>query len=102
MGFKFSERKNTVKVEIEGKSYPIAITEELGKRLVSVESSIPKNCKSIAETVGCIDGLIDKILGSGKAAEIFSGREADVFERLDVLDYICRELTAAVNKYRHV
>lgn len=101
MGFKFSNRKSVV-IVIEDKSYPVNITEKLGKRLMSVSNSMPTNCKNVAETVGCIDGLIDEILGSGKAAEIFAGREADVFERLDVLKYVCTEVSDAVNKYRHV
>lgn len=101
MGFKFSDRKSVV-IVIEDKSYPVNITEKLGKRLMSVSNSMPTNCKNVAETVGCIDGLIDEILGSGKAAEIFAGREADVFERLDVLKYVCAEVSDAVDKYRHV
>lgn len=101
MGFKFSDRKSVI-IVIEDKSYPVNITEKLGKRLMSVPSSMPASCTNAAETVCCIDGLIDEILGSGKASEIFAGREADVFERLDVLKYVCTEVSDAVNKYRHV
>ena len=98
MGYNFANRKNVI-VVIEDKSYPVAITEKLGERLMSVSGSIPANCKNISETIACIDKLIDEVLGSGKAAEIFAGREADVFERLDVLEYVCSEVSAAVNKF---
>lgn len=102
MAFKFTERKNIVKIEIEDKVYPVAVTEKLGKQLMSLEAPSAADFTDTAKVINCIDGYIDSILGCGKAAEIFSGREPDVFERLDVLKYICTELTERVSKMYHV
>ncbi len=97
MAYSF-KKSNVINIEIEEKKYPVKITRELGKRLSKLPSDTDGD-----NTVSYIDGLIDEILGNGKAAEIFAGREEDEFERLDVLKYICGELTeAAVNLKRSV
>lgn len=51
-------------------------------------------------TVICndIDKVIDGILGKGSADKIFSGRDTDYVERLDVLAYILSEITAFMNR----
>ena len=98
MGFKFSERKRIVNIAIEDNIYPVEITKDFGERLKAIKGSEPVNVKDEAAAAAYVDGLIDGILGRGKAAEIFEGRPVDVFERVDVLKYICGELTDAVNK----
>ena len=98
MGFKFSERKRIVKIAIEDNIYPVEITMDLGERLKAIKGAKSEDIKGEAAAAAYVDGLIDGILGRGKAAEIFEGRPVDVFERVDVLKYICGELTDAVNK----
>ena len=98
MGFKFAESKRICRIEIEGKIYPVEITIDLGERLKSIQSAKPVDIKNEVAAAAYVDGLIDGILGRGKAAEIFEGRPVDAFERVDVLKYICGELTDAVNK----
>ena len=98
MGYKFRESKRIAKIEIDGKLYPVAITKEMGTRLAALKNNSSEDMKSEEAAVAYIDGLIDGILGRGKAAEIFEGRPVDVFERVDVLKYICEELTGAVNR----
>ena len=98
MGYKFRESKRIAKIEIEDKIYPVEITKDFGERLKAIKGSEPVNVKDETAAAAYVDGLIDGILGRGKAAEIFEGRPVDVFERVDVLKYICGELTDAVNK----
>ncbi len=93
MAYSF-KKSNVINIEIEEKNYPVKITRELGKRLSKLSSIDSDNA------VSYIDGLIDEILGNGKAAEIFAGREEDEFERLDVLKYICGELTEAADNLK--
>ncbi len=94
MAYSF-KKSGVVNIEIEDKSYPAKITRELGKRLSKLSLDTDSD-----NTVSYIDRLIDEILGDGKAAEIFAGREEDEFERLDVLKYICGELTKASDKIK--
>ena len=98
MGYKFRESKRIAKIEIEDKIYPVEITNDLGERLKSIQSAKPVDIKNEVSAAAYVDGLIDGILGRGKAAEIFEGRPVDAFERVDVLKYICEELTGAVCK----
>ena len=98
MGFKFSESKRICRIEIEGEIYPVEINEELGKRLKNLDVTKPINAEGEEAAAMYVDGLIDSILGHGKAAYIFAGRPIDAFERVDVLRYICDEITAAVNE----
>ena len=98
MGYKFSEKKRIIKIEIEDKIYPVEITKNFGERLKAVKGSDPIDAKDEVAAAAYVDGLIDGILGRGKAAEIFEGRPVDVFERVDVLKYICGELADAVNE----
>ncbi len=93
MAYSF-KKSGVVNIEIEGKNYPAKITRELGKRLSKLSSADSDNA------ISYIDRLIDEILGDGKAAEIFAGREEDEFERLDVLKYICGELTKTADKIK--
>ena len=99
MGYKFRESKRIAKIEIDGKLYPVTITKEMGARLAALKNDSSEDIKSEEAAVAYIDGLIDGILGRGKAAEIFEGRPVDAFERVDVLKYICEELTGAVGKF---
>ena len=99
MGFKFSGRKRIVKIAIEDNIYPVEITKDFGERLKAIKGSEPVNVKDETAAAAYVDGLIDGILGRGKAAEIFEGRPVDAFERVDVLKYICEELTGAVGKF---
>lgn len=98
MGFKFSEIKRICRIEIEGEIYPVEITEDLGKKLKNLGVTKPINAEGEKGAAMYVDGLIDSILGYGKAAHIFAGRPIDVFEHVEVLQYICDEITAAVNK----
>ena len=98
MGFKFSENKRIARIEIEGEIYPVEITKGLGERLKKLDITKPINAESEEGAAMYVDGLIDGILGHGRAAHIFAGRPIDVFEHVDVLKYIYDEITNAINK----
>lgn len=93
MAYSF-KKSGVVNIKIEDKSYPVKITRELMKRLSKLSSADSDNA------ISYIDGLIDEILGNGKAAEIFADRDEDEFERLDVLKYIVGELLKAIDNLK--
>ncbi len=97
MAYKF-KNTSTVNIDIEGKIYPVRFTPELYNKLSGLSDFKAEG--NVGEIVSGIDRLIDEILGNGSSSEIFASRPADVFERLDILKYICGEIKNAADRLK--
>lgn len=102
MGFKFKDR--TVKVEIEGKEYPILIgSAEMADRVamaytnlyaiggekLATDQHVNMNVSNM------LRDLIGAILGQKAQDEIFDGRQHSVIDEVELLSYLMGEVNKA-------
>lgn len=97
---KFKFRDNTLKLEIEDKTYNVDISNfEQSEKLITIAKDAVKigdkgNSEKTVETMlMMIQDAIDTILGSGATEEIFKDRKVNLLDLLDLLAYITEEIT---------
>jgi|GEM_PF-7041553 len=86
--FKF--RKKTISLDFEGKVYEVensanltAIFERMGRELSEMKDNTTHS--EFYDRLRC---YIDELLGEGASEDIFEGREPDMFDCIDVINYI--------------
>ncbi len=95
----FEFKDNTIKLDIAGHSFTVdpvnssTKIQQMGKKVDTLILSMDYEeiCRAISEN-------IDDILGAGAVDTIFSGRDANVYDLLDVWTYISGENNAFLEK----
>lgn len=91
---KFEFRDNTLRLEIAGIPFDVNITDDYLKKMKQwgqeAQDKAKQNLK-IEEHQAFMASAIDKLLGDGASEKIFAGRICNIFDYMDVLNYICSE-----------
>lgn len=98
----FQFQDNTIHLDIAGHKFQLAARQDLTERLVAAGKQMQefekacdeKDPEAFKKSVAFMHGAIDVLLGEGAAAKIFEGREADLYDCLDVFSYISSEVGA--------
>lgn len=97
---KFKFRDNTLKLDIEDKTYEVDISNfEQSEKLLTIAKDAMKigeqgNTEKTVETmIMMIEDAIDTILGNGATKDIFQDRKINLLDLLDLLAYITEEIT---------
>ena len=97
---KFKFRDNTLKLEIEDKTYNVDISNfEQSEKLITIAKDAVKigeqgNSTETVETmIRMIEEAIDTILGNGATKDIFQNRKINLLDLLDLLGHTTDEIT---------
>lgn len=98
----FQFQDNTIHLDIAGHKFQLAARQELAEKLIVAgkqmqefgEACDEKDPEAFQKSVTFTHGVIDTLLGEGAAAKIFDGREADLYDCIDVFGYISSEVGA--------
>ena len=105
MARRFEFRDNTLKLDIAGNIFQIDATapetvQQIQKFAVEAQERATKLAKrddffeAMKEVIQfCLD-TIDSILGAGAAEKIFAGRKINLYDCLDVINFIIEEIEA--------
>ena len=105
MARRFEFRDNTLKLDIAGNIFQIDATapetvQQIQKFAVEAQERATKLAKkddfseAMKEAIQfCLD-TIDSILGTGAAEKIFAGRKINLYDCLDVINFIIEEIEA--------
>ena len=105
MARKFEFRDNTLKLDIAGNIFEIDVTapetvQQIQKFVIEAQerAAVLAKRKDFSEAVKeaiqfCLD-IIDSILGAGAAEKIFAGRKVNLYDCLDVINFIVEEIEA--------
>lgn len=101
MGFQFKD--NAIHLDIAGNVFNINYTEEL---LINVKNFYEKAAaqaeeirdskdynKTLNKSINLLKETIDSICGEGTANKIFKDREANLYDLIDVINYIYTEVS---------
>lgn len=105
MARRFEFRDNTLKLDIAGNIFQIDTTapetvQQIQKFAIEAQERAAELAKrkdfseAIKEAIQfCLD-IIDSILGAGAAEKIFAGRKINLYDCLDVINFIVEEIEA--------
>ena len=99
--FQFSD--NSVHLDIAGNLYRIPYNAEFVAKIKELGTCMVENSKKLQQeadeakvietAIQIIYDGIDKILGDGASAAIFADKERDIFDAIDVANYIFNEFS---------
>lgn len=98
----FQFQDNTIHLDIAGHKFQLAARQELAEKLIVAGKQVQefgkacdeKDPEAFKKSVAFMHGVIDTLLGEGVSAKIFEGREADLYDCLDVFGYISSKVEA--------
>ncbi len=99
---KFQFNDNSIRLDIAGHLYRVSFSDlflarikAMGLRLIESSKKLQQEAdgaKAIEKAIQIAYDEIDGILGEGASAAIFADRERDLFDAVDVINYISGEL----------
>lgn len=98
---KFKFRDNTLKLEIEDKTYILDISNfKDTKKLLTIADEAVKvsedgnTPETIEKMMTMMENAVDTILGEGATKEIFEDREINFLDLIDLLVFLSNEISA--------
>lgn len=100
---KFEFRDNQLELDIAGNLFKISVNQDMFYRIrdigtraqqVSKDLSQEETVEKLEESIDFLMDATDEILGDGASDKIFAGREENIFDCIDVLNYIVTEVNA--------
>ena len=100
---KFEFRDNKLELDIAGNLFKISVNpntlhqiRDIGTRAQQVSKNLAgeESVEKLEEAIDFLMDVTDEILGDGASDKIFADREDDIFDCIDVLNYIVEEVKA--------
>ncbi|WP_195376725.1 DUF6673 family protein [Anaerotruncus rubiinfantis] len=102
---KFEFGSSRLDLDIAGNTFSISVADaglaerlsRFGEEAIERSQNIRESedvARQLAEACDFCDRTLDGVLGGGASEKIFSGREKDLFERIEVMNFLIDEINA--------
>lgn len=103
--FEFKDHGHAIDLDIAGHEFRLTVNAATARKLMRFGEEAQKLANSLPETVQALDeawdfaaGCLDDLLGKGATDRIFEGREHDLRDITDVLEYISNEIATEIER----
>lgn len=103
--FEFKNHGHVIGLDIAGHEFRLTVNAATARKLMRFGEEAQKLANNLPETVQALDeawnfaaGCLDDLLGKGAADRIFEGREHDLRDITDVLEYISNEIATETKR----
>lgn len=103
--FEFKDHGHVIDLDIAGHEFRLTVNAATARKLMRFGEEAQKLANGLPETVQALDeawdfaaGCLDDLLGKGATDRIFEGREHELRDITDVLEYISNEIATETKR----
>lgn len=103
--FEFKNHGHVIDLDIAGHEFRLTVNAATARKLMRFGEEAQKLANSLPETVQALDeawdfvaDCLDDLLGKGATDRIFEGRAHDLYDIIDVMNYISDEISAEAKR----